>query len=550
VPGDPKVQKLQETLLALGFGIVGKPNGYAGAKTRLALREFQASARLPRTAKVKAGAPAGRWVERLEPVDSTLGAPLPPVTGELDAAGDTQRALDHWINESYRCPLVVEARAVGGADFHPCLENVWDYGDPGFLVVREAIRKKTGKKPSFEFRIADFTGAAAPATTWSAMPLVGSRDFETAWGGKPLDDSAAALVLECTPKAALAREWVDLDAEQKVTFQVIRVVSEQECIGFFDALNGYDAAIISMGPCHWTVTLKRSGKDGSTTGELAPFLAYAIGRDPTLQSKAFDPFGVSPQYAWPPGAAGQDYKGSWPATRNYTGRFAWSTAAGKKPMTQYSDLSWFRTPHWYWRFTQMAAQHPVLLTSEWDMGRLRLRDLLTAKVGGSGIYKNYKLGEIFTSPLACALILRFHIKASGFAAPLNGNVSRIIARAGVTGVPKDWGDAQEEALIDALVAHAVRKSYKVSTVKYADSEKGPTVAELLAHGRKQVKARATKDIHKDAEAIRAWPDKAVFKSRGYTLEAAAQAALSGKRSDFTKAFAALVSDTHLPPPPT
>lgn len=512
--GDQQVVKLRETLRALGFALVGESADSDGVKTRLALREFQAYARIARTAKLKAGTASARWIERLEPVDNTFHPPFPPITGELDAAGNTQRALDHWVAQTYRCPLVIEARVIGASDFQPLLANVWDYGDPGFVIVQTAVKKKTGKTPSFEFRVADFTRTTSPATAWELMPLVGSREPGFGWGGKPRRSAPPALTLECTPKTALAKDWFALSAEQQVTFRVIRAVAEQECIGFFDALNSYDTAIMSMGPCHWTMTLRLTGKDGSTIGELPPFLAYAIGREPNLQMQEFDPFGLQPQYAWPPGTAGQLYKGSWEETRNYTGRMSWTTNSGRVPIEKYSELNWFRTPHWYWRFVEMARRHPVLLTSEWDMARVRLRDLLTTKVGGSGTYKDRQLSEIFTSPLACALVLRFHIRSSGFAAPINDYPSQIIARAGVTGTPSTWEDSQEKLLIDSLIAHAVRRSYPVSTIPRPDMGQKPTLAELLEHG-KTVEKRL--GIHKDALAMQAWPDKDVFEVAGLPL---------------------------------
>ena len=545
MPGDPQVQKLQETLLALGFALVGQPDGKEGAKTRLALREFQALAGTERTARVIKDAPAGRWVERLEQVVSTLPNP-PTVTGEMNA--ETQVALDHWVARDYRCPLVIEARATVGADFQPLLENLWDYGDAALMIVRTAIRTKTGRDPTFEFRVADFTGPEVPHTKWELMPLLGTRGFLAAWGGRPRRFRSPELFSECLPDSATGKSWSALDANNKLVFRVVRAVCEQECIGFFDAFNSYDTAIMSLGPCHWTVTLRKRGKDGSTTGELAPFLAFAIGRDPTIMTERFELFGIAPEQPWPPGTAGQPYKGSWDDTRNFGGRLSWQTGKGRQPMTSYSDLSWFRTPQWYWRFLRMTAGHPSLLQSEWTMARVRLRDVLTAKVGGKGPYKDKRIGEIFTSPLACALILRFHIKAAGFVAPVNDYPTKLIERAGVKGDPATWGDADEKKLIDALVGHAIRKAYPLAKIPRADPKKPPTVKELLDYGA-SLKPDKRKDLHKDVMAVRAWPDAAVFSERGYALEQAARVALSETRGGFSEAFNALMGDPTLPPQP-
>ena len=70
--GDPAVRLLQQTLQTLGFRLVGEPDGFAGAKTRLALREFQHYANLPVVACLRTGAPAGRWIDQLKATPNTV----------------------------------------------------------------------------------------------------------------------------------------------------------------------------------------------------------------------------------------------------------------------------------------------------------------------------------------------------------------------------------------------------------------------------------------------------------------------------------------------
>ena len=58
----------------------------------------------------------------------------------------------------------------------------------------------------------------------------------------------------------------------------MRAVAEQECIGFFDGINAYDNAFVSLGVCHWTLGIVFP--KGIERGELLGFLAYLRAVEP------------------------------------------------------------------------------------------------------------------------------------------------------------------------------------------------------------------------------------------------------------------------------
>ena len=88
------------------------------------------------------------------------------------------------------------------------------------------------------------------ASMWPRMEM----KPETMLTGNP---TVATLVSDIATPAgadAAARDTARLAARKRLsTYKVVRAVAEVEAIGFFDGINGYDNAFLSMGPCHWTM---------------------------------------------------------------------------------------------------------------------------------------------------------------------------------------------------------------------------------------------------------------------------------------------------------
>lgn len=563
------IKDLQEKLIQLGFTLLGKADGVAGTRTVLAVRDFQAYARMDRVARVRPDAQPGRWVERLQQVANGLAVDKrPPINGDI--SNDlTVKAIQHWIDEKYRCPVVVEVREYldSGAEpyFESSLENVWAYDDPRIAAYRNLIRAGRdpgggkARDPSFDFRVCDFTGAAAPPTAWTQMPSLGVRDYYLGyWGGAGKKRVHLHDDMEFTPLSSTGSAYAQLDW-QKPVFQAIRAVAEQECLGFFDALNGYDNAFMSLGPCHWTLAIgpdsppKKMTKTAAA-GELPATLAFAIGKAATIQDTYLSPYGVKPSGSWPANGKGTDFNISFKATRNYGGFMEWAAPAHQK-VERVGDLSWFRTAHWYYRFLKLARDSEAFRHAQWDMARMRLRDVLATPLGGTGQYKNFRLGDLFTSQLAAALLLRLHVRYSAATQPgKKAWVGNAIELAEVSGQPANWSHPEEDRLVKALIAHAIRVSHSLKQLGLDKLGGKPTRVELLA-ALPNVPANERKVLPTGMQAVAAWPNEKLFKSFGYNLEAAAWKDAQGrltpldvKRGSFADAFTRLLSDPTLPKP--
>ncbi|MEZ5762788.1 MAG: peptidoglycan-binding domain-containing protein [Xanthobacteraceae bacterium] len=415
MPADPAVKAIQEKLAEIGFTFVGKPDGVLGARTRMAVREFQHYASKEYVAKLKNGAPPSRYIDGLERVKNNHRFPVnykPNGRHDLPAPDQTLTLLDAWWQAKYRCPVVVEARRrVAAGEVIPAFGNLWLYDDP--VVTDFLIRNKVRSKISgalLEFRAADFS-VAAPQTEWLSMPIVGSMYIYGRYrGGVTFNTAHLEDDLEYLPENLTGQNWGQLGNEGKVLFRIVRTMAEQECRGFFDCLNGYDNAVMSLGPCHWTLALgcgtpPRKKNTKMLSGELAPFLAYVIGRHPDVLKDHFAPYGVSVKGDWPSGSSGAAFKGSWEATRNFLGRLQWWTGGPRdEEIAQFQDLQWFRTTHWFHRFVVMSRTSPELRLRQWDMVRMRLRDILICKLGGNGPYRDNRIGDLYTSDLSLALL--------------------------------------------------------------------------------------------------------------------------------------------------
>ena len=554
---------LQEQLLTLGFAIVGKADGVAGPRTIQAIRDFQSYARMPRLARLKAVPPGGtRLIDRLEQVANPLPANRwPQINGARDDA-PTLEALQFWIDNDLRCPLVVEVReyveTAREPRFEPTLDNVWLYDDPRINAYRE--RLLAGKEPelgrarkaSFDFRACDFTGPAPPATHWDGLSRLGTRDFLFGHvGGKAIKRRDLEDAMEVTVLGATGQTFAGL-GPQGLVFQAVRAVAEQECVGFFDSLNGYDNAFVSLGPCHWTLALG-SGAAQRDAGELPALLAMAAGRDPDVQRSYLTPFGVGPKGVWANGAKGEDFDASFSATRNYVGYLA-HLASPADPIRSVRELRWFATTHWFSRWMRLARGSAAFRRAQFDMARMRLRDVLQAPLGGTGPYRNNKIGELFKSQLSAALLLRLHVRYSGATDPTSRAwIGRAVALAEVTGPPSGWGQGQEDRLIEGLIAHSIRKSHTLKLLKLDGLGREPRRGELIA-ALPNVPKNETSPLPASMQAVAAWPDPELFRARRYNLEAAAwkdsgvRTPLKRDRATFATAYRDLVADPTLPPP--
>ena len=162
-------------------------------------------------------------------------------------------------------------------------------------------------------------------------------------GGKP----------KCCLTKLVGTDLRSLSARQLSTYKVIRAVAEVECLGFFDSLNAYDNAIVSLGPCHWTAGIV--ARNGTVDeGELCAFLSYLKHADSVAYHQAFGFFGVGIADAWVNSAGVANGSNLWQSSsRKYTSWLTQQQDDGSyRPVPALeADANYFKNWHWFYRLS-------------------------------------------------------------------------------------------------------------------------------------------------------------------------------------------------------
>ncbi len=452
---DAFVRRLQSDLRELGFLLAGTPDGDFGRATEWAVRELQVHAKMAFLAQEAAPGPSAPAVygDRLSQTRNTA-IYSGPVSGVLNGA--TRVALLEWLANRWRCPVVIEALQ-GTAVVH---ENLWGKDDQPSSAPRMFARDWSGH----------FT-LPAGVNAGDRMVL---GDWQSAGHGGP---SSRAPIhtradAELTPDALVGVPLASLSPAQLSTYKVVRAVSEVECMGFFDSLNAWDNAVMSLGPCHWTLGLIGSG-GAVDRGELCAYLALLRHLEPSAFATAFGFFGARPDRSWtdPTGVASGSPLFT-ASLRKYTAWLEQETDAGgfAAAPAQAADANYFRTWHWFHRFSMAGRTITAFRRRMWDMARIRLRDIratpwgpgppAVADVPTGGTPRGATIGDVATSEQALAMIMRWHVwrpahvVSGGTAGPrLRGALTRAAIPA-AAGHPGQWTDAHEQAMIDGLTAEA------------------------------------------------------------------------------------------------
>ena len=490
IPGH--VEQLQRDLRELGFAIVGQPDGQFERLAEWAVREFQIYASMENVAELDVArlreltgnATAGEAAHEVAAL-GTAPTPGPPesyyvatlrrvvntsrYTGPISGVVNerTRRAIEHWLGNDYRCPVVVEAWNMSRGQRTTTFANGVNLWHHNHL---------TSTAPRIFFR--DFSGYYTyPATRdGNEYHVLGTYSNYSTYGGP------ASLVpghtwrdeAEMMPEALIGPETTlevlqrDLAGATASTYRVVRATAEQECMGAFDSVNGYDDALVSLGPCHWTMGVLPQG--GYDNGELAGFLAYVLSRDEDEYLIAYGNYGLYPSDPW----IGSNEGTLWnPGQRKYAGwirTHADSTDPAQAPadiarLTLVDrdpvEANYFKTWHWFFRWVMAGRTLDVVRHAMWDMVRLRLRDVLNidinVQVGAVAVVGT--LGAVLTSEKAAAILLRWHIFRP---AHVSGRSVRNSIAAGIRDNPRmdwslpmaQWTDAHESALLTRLLADA------------------------------------------------------------------------------------------------
>jgi hypothetical protein len=284
---------------------------------------------------------------------------------------------------------------------------------------------------------------------------------EHSWAHWPTSEMTPETLAGAAAGAALGT----LDPPVQACYRVIRAVAEVECSGFFDEINAYDDVFISQGPFHNPIGAAGDASGGELCGVLSEFLANdAVGYD-----DAFGRFGIRPKKAW--GSNGQTLINTVGQRRFLTTLTLSNEAGGFDDLDlSAANLNMLRSWHWFYRFEMAGRTSDPYRRAFWRASRARLRALILTPfghgvagvpTGGTGT-RAAVIWDLYTSELALALILRWHVRfpahmVSGFVAGTHLNNAFQNARVGGNGPakwgpPSAWTDAHEQALIDALMA--------------------------------------------------------------------------------------------------
>lgn len=523
----------KSALAELGFNLFFDDDGADNLTPWLtvALRELQAHATMPFLAKKKTGTTSKRWLENLESTPNTL-IYAGPIDGVLTPK--VQSVIDHWRTNNFRCPVVFDLFVnIGPKEVWPPLDNMgkdsvignfWRYDDPRILTF-VGTKNTADKYKKLQVRVCDMSGHFEAAHL-PDRPLhkIGRLQKHLGFTGAALADSAViGRDSEVLPKVMIGKDWSALDDEAQCTFRVVRAVAERECLGYLQSINGYDDAWMSLGPCHWTLGLggviKPPPPDQKAgPGELPAFLAYwASEAAADAQRVLSRPFGVGFAPAWKKGESGNSADQGWDAARNYTGHMTRQVAGGVERLDTFGQLEWFRTLPWYWRFLAVIRNVESFRQRQWNMTRLRMRDLLAYKIdpadrpGQDPGPNQVALSALITSEAGVALLLRLHVRKSGYISSKKNKAPSLRLALALAGIgEKDvtkWTDAHELQLIEGLAASA---AYAGLSKAEALELKGVKQADLPRYRKALAQAVSDNMLRKDMRLLLAWPDATDF----------------------------------------
>lgn len=480
------VKQLQLDLRMLGFLMLDTADGVFGRHSEWAVREFQIYAGMTHVAKGTTNAlppntglapadiaalgtapgmtpPASYYVASLQQTTNSARYDG-PISGVVNKK--TRDALDHWLGQDYRCPVIVEAWTMQHGQRHTTFAN-------GVNVWR--IDQLTSAMPRFFYR--DFTKyySYPIGKSAAAYQVLGTYlSFSTYGGPASTVPNHTWTEAEMLPERligtgkTLSQLQADINGAMTSTYRIVRAAAEQECMGCFDSINAYDDAMISLGPCHWTMGLMP--QNGYSNGELPGFLAYLLFKNEGGYLKAFGNFGLYPSDNWVASNQGPLWNDH---QHKYTG---WirahqdSTSPSQAPhqVNQLalvnrdpSEADYYKSWHWFFRMVMAGRAVDVTHHAMWDMVRYRVRDVLNIaiRVQSGGLTLNARLGDVFTSEKAVAILLRWHIFRPAHVSGSTVRDSIASAIQGSSGVnwnvlPSQWQNSHEIALTDQLLIDA------------------------------------------------------------------------------------------------
>lgn len=418
---EPWVARLERDLRSIGFGAL---NGDAGLPLEQVIREFQIAAASPIAAIARAKDVTQEQLALRHFGDLQATSNVFVYTGPISGRANQscRRAMQAWIKSGQRCPLLITAYRAADLDAK-------ERPKAGAVPVHTDLwaRKETTDRTLRMFA-ADFTRLESGRTLAAdALELIGSyQRYGSTGGPNSLNPTPARRVAfsEVTPERLLGIEQSKLlaglsatapadDRALASTFKVVRAVSEMECFGYLDKINASDKAGISYGPFHWSMADAIESPQGTTElGGFAAYVRYLSNIGLVANADVFAPQGLAANLRM-----GGDARNTSGAA--FQSQLCFLDDCNKpRPM----DASGPRDmiPSWrsFYRWVAIGRRHDTIGLATWRMAIRRLHRLCTtpivlAPASDGREADSVTIGNAFTSEVAMAQLLRWHVKSAG-----------------------------------------------------------------------------------------------------------------------------------------
>lgn len=463
------VKPLQRLLRTFGFAITNESGRFERPLSQ-ALRELQCYAAMEHVAVE--GEQGRHYADRLTSIPN-LAPYQGQITGIFDAA--TATAMRHWRLGSLRCPVVVE-RWLAHNGQRETMEspNIWSPREGAGLNQFMFVRDVSGHyaiPPSripqqFPIPVPDFGRVSLGeyiGTNGNGPRCVANSTWRE---DLPNDDSDSNV----TPLRLVGRVLPanpappHPDAAAASTCKVVDAVSSVETGLLFDAINGYDGQVISMGLYHWTLV----------GGELSAYLSLLAAREDDEYEHYFGRFGMSPLHPWtapPRDNALYNMQGKWVSQvqqrglpQRINGNNVANPALQPVPTNPPEDIAYLHSWHWLYRWVMASRLSPAFRRRQWDLARLRLREVLDARWGAPHPTFQF-VRDAYSSERLVTMLLRAHVNAPSrvivaqaasatdptLVPTANARLRNAFADSGINAAAANWTDAQMAALEGALL---------------------------------------------------------------------------------------------------
>lgn len=416
---------LAKRLIALGFGSLNQTTDIQSS-----LREFQIAAGKAKVAR-RRPLPIGpelperdfRSLEQADNPDLHAG----PVSGRANRR--TRALIERWEASGLRSPIVIPALTILPL---PDSNDPAGPPEPDFVDIWERYEVKDVRP---RFFVADFSRSGLVRGHIDLTDLETLGYYAPTKGGGPsaltpnrsrYDQQIELLPDLCLGKSEAALiaaldggDITDPDYALASTFRVIRAISECENEGFMAVVTAYDGAGVSFGPCHWCIAGGQSKPGESTAlGGVAAYFAW-IEQEQRLADPfrplglcAFEGEDVRSHRKTP--MSRKELAGKLDDTRAHAATLGFLDDRGvaremRGDDVKYYMASWRTLYHW----VHLARTDPDFSATCWKMAVRRLEAMLLTQMDlpAAKELSGPTIGDVFTSEILVAQLLRWHIKA-------------------------------------------------------------------------------------------------------------------------------------------